>query len=82
MEVNLPILWDHDHARKPIGMVTFTGGILSFRFEDSVQVSHEKMFEIFGGAGIKVTEAERLEDGTVLIKAGSILEFSLQNPTI
>jgi hypothetical protein len=82
MEANLPILWNHDHTRKPIGMVEVSSGLVSFRFDDSVRISHENMFEIFGGAGIKVTEMERLEDGTVLIKAGSIMEFSLQHPAI
>ena len=73
----LPILWAHDQTRPPIGFVeTADDGTLKFRFNEDVRVSEQAMFEIFGHAGIRVTEQEVLPDGTRLIKAGQIMEFS------
>lgn len=76
MEGTLPILWNHDFT-KPIGVVEAADGQLKFRFGEDIKITHEAMFQIFGDAGIKVTEMEMLEDGTRLIKAGELVEFSL-----
>lgn len=71
-----PILWCHDHSR-PIGHVEATDdGTLKFHFTDDVRVSEQALFEIFGGVGMRVTDMEVLPDGTRLIKAGQIMEFS------
>jgi hypothetical protein len=74
MKAKLPILWNHDHT-KPIGSVEAVDGALKFKFSEDVKITREKMFEIFGGAGIRVTEMEEI-DGVVTIKSGEILEFS------
>lgn len=68
------ILWRHDHAR-PIGVVEPVGDKLCFRFNDDVVVHEDALFEIFGGAGIRVTESE-WRSAARIVKAGEILEFS------
>ena len=73
-----PILWAHDRTRQ-IGVVEQGGEVMKFRFDEDVLISRDNLFEIFGGAGIRVTESELLPDGTRLIKAGQIMEFSLVN---
>ena len=52
---------------------------MKFRFDEDVLISRDNLFEIFGNAGISVTESKVLPDGTVVIIAGSIMEFSLGN---
>lgn len=79
MKTQLPILFKHDHKR-PIGVVLFDNGAVKFKFSEEVKVSLDQAFEIFGGAGIKVTSKE-LVDGVVIIKEGEILEFSFSPNT-
>ena len=74
---DIPILVQHDHSQKPIGRVLATDRGLSVQFREDVRITREMLFDIFGGAGIRVDEMER--DGDLLIvKAGTILEFSSQ----
>jgi hypothetical protein len=75
----LPILWAHDRTRPPIGFVEAADdGTLKFRFNDDVRVSEQALFDIFGdGVGVCVADMEVMPDGTRLIKAGQIMEFSL-----
>ena len=78
MKSSTPILWAHDRTRQ-IGVVEQGGDLMKFRFDEDVLISRDNLFEIFGNAGISVTESKVLPDGTVVILAGSIMEFSLGN---
>lgn len=76
--MKIPILCKHDHT-KPIGSVESINGALRFKFSEDVKLTLENLFEVFGGAGIRVTEMEDVE-GVVTIKSGEILEFSFGTP--
>lgn len=71
-----PILWAHDRTRQ-IGVVEQVGEVMKFRFDEDVLISRDNLFEIFGNAGISVTESKVLPNGTVVILAGSIMGFPL-----
>ncbi len=68
-----PILRNHDKNKAPIGTVDFQDGKICFRFSQPIP-KHE-LFEIFGNAGIRMTETED-RDGELFVTAGEILEFS------
>lgn len=71
-----PVLLNHD-ATKPIGWVAASeDGTLLFEVAPSVPaITHESMFEIFGGAGFQVLEGH-VEDGVEYVRRARIHEFS------
>jgi hypothetical protein len=69
---DIPILLNHDHT-KVIGLWK-RGGIAEFLPDQ--KITKEQLFNIFGGAGIRVIES--FEDATgKYVRAFEILEFSL-----
>lgn len=75
----LPILRGHDRA-KPIGYIEAVGGCtLRVRFTDEVEITREMFFEIFGGAGLRISRYKVNAAGNMCIQEGEIIEFSL-NP--
>lgn len=71
--MNTPILRNHDHSQAPIGAIDIQDGRICFRF--SQPIPKDQVFEIFGNAGIRMTETED-RDGELFVTAGEILEFS------
>lgn len=71
----IPILMRHE-TDNIIGKVEKTEDGYKFTFSKEVKITREMLFEIFGGAGIKITEMEE-DNGILYIKEGYILEFSL-----
>lgn len=74
-----PILTAHDHT-KPIGMVKMDGTNLVCEFTEDFEVTTDLLFEIFGGAGILLSEAVHRANGSRLVRKGSILQFPLCPP--
>lgn len=74
--ITIPILVGHDSTAAPIGIVREIDGKLCVEFRADVRMTREMVFEIFGGAGLLVTETT-IEDGVIIIRKGEILEFSL-----
>lgn len=76
---DIPVLWNHDHTKQPLGRLHVVDGRLFCEFTGDMKITDAALFEIFGGAGIRVTEAEMI-DGVRVIKKGEIFEFSLSGP--
>ena len=72
----IPILHDHDPSAA-IGVVRIIDDGVFFEFTKDAQISREMLFDIFGNAGIKITEFEADGDNIAVVKAGQILEYSL-----
>ncbi len=74
----IPILLNHDPSAKPIGYVlSHADGSLRVRISKDVRITREMLFDIFGGAGIRINSSALEKDGTMVIHEGTILEFSL-----
>jgi hypothetical protein len=74
--MNIPILDNHDWSSPPIGVVNFIDNGLYFHFIKGR--SRKEIFDIFGNIGYQVLDADIVElDGTVYIKRGHIVEWSL-----
>jgi len=73
----IPKLYKLDIA-KPIGVIRKEGDQIFFEFHEDVEISREMMFDIFGNAGIRVTETIE-KNGNLIIKKGQILEFSFSS---
>jgi len=75
----LPILSQHQ-SEKPIGKVVIgKNGNLAIEFSKDAGINRDMLFDIFGGAGIRVLESELVGDVQV-IKRAEIIEFSLCEP--
>lgn len=72
MSTDIPLLFNHEHT-KPIGMWKGNG---VGEFNADQRITREQLFNIFGGAGIRVREMF-VENGALYIRAFEILEFSL-----
>lgn len=72
--MTLPILVNHDRSRPPIGVVDVQDGRLEFKF--STPVECDQVFKIFGNVGVQFTAMQYDENGTCLVSAGIIFEFS------
>lgn len=77
----IPILFKHDPERV-IGRVTSRETGLSFEFTDNVVVTQDQFFDLFGSCGAVFTSMEMTNDNMMMIKAGTILEFSLEDVSI
>lgn len=66
----IPVTVNHDHSREPIGLLRQVGASIEVELVDAL--THEQVFQIFGGAGLVVRET--VDDK---IKRFEILEFSL-----
>jgi len=73
--MQIPILLKHEHD-KQIGVLREENGGLFVEFQSDVYITQEWLFEIFGGAGIRIIEMHE-KDGVFYIRKGQILEFSL-----
>lgn len=71
----VPILWNHDQG-KPIGWVNVEDERPTIEFNETARINKDQLFEIFGGAGILVTDCYQV-DGITYVRKCQILEFSL-----
>lgn len=76
---SLPILRDHDREAV-IGHMDYVDGVLKVTFNPSVNIAYEDMFNIFSGAGFKVTKSEVCKNsGRLLVREADIYVFSLNS---
>lgn len=69
----IPITVNYDHSKPPVGFIQVEDNRITFAFYSPI--TRTELFELFGCAGIRITEAEMKED-ELLIKTGEILEWS------
>lgn len=75
--MTIPILLEHDTMRV-LGTLTGAGNGMLVEFRPGSNVTKEMMFDIFGGAGFRVTECYYSNQPDVMhIKKAWINEFSL-----
>lgn len=73
--MKIPILLYHEKDN-PIGVVVAEGGKLFINFKENINITRENLFNIFGGAGIRVIEEDH--NGCGYIRKAQIFEFSLE----
>jgi hypothetical protein len=72
----IPILRDHD-ASKVIGVADTDGGRITIKFSQDLRITKSMFFEIFGNAGVIVTDADGDNEEEKIIRKAEIIEFSL-----